>query len=521
MKVLGVNLSHNASIAIVENGKLLMSLEEERLSKIKKDHRVTNLFNKIKDSYFDVITYTSFNINKAHEKKYSDYIIKELNFNNIKYNKLVMFPYHHLTHAFTSFYNSNFKEAVCLVIDNGGLQFNVKGVELGEEVVSVYKINYQKYNELFKLLKSGDSKNQVIENYHNKNCISPAGVFELYAAVFGFKEAGSVMGLSAYGKENNDIASLYKDKFCQLNLKFNDTAIQRKSYGDVTKEDLCYRIQKETTDLIKDYIKLIIKEHKNIPICLSGVYFQNSVANYQFLQLSKNIYVDPVCHDGGVSIGLAQHICYIEGENKPIKFNNLYQGIQYNYTLKDIDNLDCNKENANSKTVAKLLANNKSVAIYQGRSEMGPRALGNRSILFNPADPQAKEKINLIKHREWFRPYAGTVLQEHAKKWFDLKGREDIKFMSYVVNVKKNKIPGICHVDNTCRIQTLSKQDNKHFYNLLKEFYNITDLPVILNTSLNVAGKPLVETLEDVVEFLNGSGIDYVYLPEFKKVLKK
>ena len=351
--------------------------------------------------------------------------------------------------------------------------------------------------------------------------MSPAGVFELYAAVFGFKEAGSVMGLSAYGKENNDIASLYKDKFCQLNLKFNDMAIQRKSYGDVTKEDLCYRIQKETTDLVKDYIKLIIKEHKNIPICLSGGYFQNSVANYQFLQLSKNIYVDPVCHDGGVSIGLAQHICYIEGGNKPVKFNNLYQGIQYNYTLKDIDNLDCNKENANSKTVAKLLANNKSVAIYQGRSEMGPRALGNRSILFNPADPQAKEKINLIKHREWFRPYAGTVLQEHAKKWFDLKGREDIKFMSYVVNVKKNKIPGICHVDNTCRIQTLSKQDNKHFYNLLKEFYSITDLPVILNTSLNVAGKPLVETLEDVVEFLNGSGIDYVYLPEFKKVLKK
>ena len=175
--------------------------------------------------------------------------------------------------------------------------------------------------------------------------------------------------------------------------------------------------------------------------------------------------------------------------------------------------------NADAKTVAKLLSDNKSVAIYQGRSEIGPRALGNRSILFNPADSKAKEKINLIKKREWFRPYAGTVLEEHANKWFDLKGRKHIKFMSYVVNVKNNKIPGICHVDNTCRIQTLTKADNKHFYNLLKEFYNITNIPVILNTSLNLAGQPLVEDIEDMVEFLNKSGINYVYLPEFNKVL--
>tara|TARA_R100000322_G_scaffold53658_1_gene33286 strand:- start:1766 stop:3322 length:1557 start_codon:yes stop_codon:yes gene_type:complete len=516
MKVLGVNLSHNASIAIVENGKLLMSLEEERLSRIKKDNKINNLFVKIKDNYFDIITYTSYNINKYHEKKYSNYINKQLKLNNITYGKLVMFPYHHLTHAFTSFYNSGFEEAMCLVIDNGGLQFNVRGAELGEEVVSVYKINYKTYKEFFKLLKSGDTNIKVIQKYYNLNCVSPAGVFELYATVFGFKEAGSVMGLSAYGKENKNIASLYKGELCELNLKFNDMAIQREAYDHVSKADLCYHIQNETTDLVKYYIKEIIKEHKNIPICLSGGYFQNSVANYQFLQLSKNIYVDPICHDGGVSIGLAQHACFIESKKKPIKLNNLYKGIKYNYSIKDINS---KMINADAKTVAKLLSDNKSVAIYQGRSEIGPRALGNRSILFNPADSKAKEKINLIKKREWFRPYAGTVLEEHANKWFDLKGRKHIKFMSYVVNVKNNKIPGICHVDNTCRIQTLTKADNKHFYNLLKEFYNITNIPVILNTSLNLAGQPLVEDIEDMVEFLNKSGIDYVYLPEFNKVL--
>tara|TARA_R110000822_G_scaffold88654_1_gene205300 strand:+ start:5725 stop:7311 length:1587 start_codon:yes stop_codon:yes gene_type:complete len=528
MKVLGVNLSHNASIAIVEDGKLLMSLEQERLSKIKKDKNIDKLFEKIKNNYFDIITYTSFNINVAHEKKYENYIKIELERNNIKFNKLILFGYHHLTHAFTAFYNSGFKEAICLIIDNGGLQFKVDNEELGQEVLSIYKINYKKYELLFKLLKSSNGTNKTLKNYHNINCVSPAGVFELYASVFDFKEPGSVMGLSAYGKENSNIYPVYnKDNiFCELNLNFNDLALRHEKDrgGLVTKQDLCYRIQKDTNELVMTYIKKIMQEHKNISICLSGGYFQNSMANYKFLQLSKNIYVDPVCHDGGVSIGLAQHACFIEGKNKPIRFKDLYKGIKYNYSIKEINNLNCKIKNVSNKDVAILLANNKSIAIYQGRSEIGPRALGNRSILYNPADPKAKEKINLIKNREWFRPYAGTILHKYVNDWFDLKGKKEIKFMSYVVEVKKdkiNKIPGICHIDNTCRIQTLKKQDNKYFYDLLNEFYKITCIPVILNTSLNLAGKPLVEDIEDVVSFLNNSNIDYVYLPEFNKLLSR
>jgi len=150
--------------------------------------------------------------------------------------------------------------------------------------------------------------------------------------------------------------------------------------------------------------------------------------------------------------------------------------------------------------------------------------LGNRSILFDPSDPYAKEKINLIKNREWFRPYAGTILDEYKHEWFDLSLKNSTDYMSYALDIKEDKrkfIPGICHIDNTCRAQTLKKEDNIIFYNLIKEFYNLTSIPILLNTSLNTSGKPLIEDLNDLIQFLISTSIDYVYLPEKETLLFK
>ena len=265
-----------------------------------------------------------------------------------------------------------------------------------------------------------------------------------------------------------------------------------------------------------------------INICLSGGFFQNSVANYEFLKISSNIFVDPVCHDGGTSIGLAHHLDYIINKNKPIKYTNLYQGPIYNNKNKLLHSNILSEEkikiiDCDNKKVAQLLKDNKCVGIYQGRSEMGPRALGNRSILFNPINANAKDKVNLVKKREWFRPYAGTVLFEHTKDWFNLEGKDETPFMSYVVDVNKNKInkiPGICHVDNTCRIQTLKKEHNKNFYEIIDEFYKITGVPVILNTSLNQAGKPLIESIESCFDMILESKIDFIYFPEYKQAIE-
>ena len=181
-------------------------------------------------------------------------------------------------------------------------------------------------------------------------------------------------------------------------------------------------------------------------------------------------------------------------------------------------------DTVNSMQVAKLLKQRKVVAVFQGRSEAGPRALGNRSILYDPTDPEGKDKINRIKKRESFRPFAGSVLLPHAHKWFDMAGLDESPFMMYAVDALPHtydKIPAILHVDNTCRVQTVALKDNVNYYQLIDSFYQITDVPMLFNTSFNLAGEPLVETPEDAIECFECSDIDYLYFPEVQKLRGK
>ena len=169
-----------------------------------------------------------------------------------------------------------------------------------------------------------------------------------------------------------------------------------------------------------------------------------------------------------------------------------------------------------------LILKQKIVALFQGKSEGGPRALGNRTIMFDPRNVNAKDIVNTIKRREWYRPFAGTILLEHANDWFDMRGLQESPFMMYAVNVKKEKkdhIPGIIHVDGTCRIQTVTQEQNYHYYNLIKCFYEQTGVPVLFNTSFNLGGKALVYTKFDGIETLKDSLIEYMYLPEEAKLI--
>ena len=173
-----------------------------------------------------------------------------------------------------------------------------------------------------------------------------------------------------------------------------------------------------------------------------------------------------------------------------------------------------NKEEAINKILEQEI-----VAIFQKSSEYGPRALGNRSLLFDPRNKNGKDIVNKVKRREWFRPFAGTVLLEHAKDWFEMGTIKESVYMSYAVPVKedkKNLIPCITHVDGTCRIQTLTKEQNKNFYELIEEFYKRTNVPILFNTSFNLAGEPLVETLSDAHSTIERSDLKYLYLPDLQ-----
>jgi len=167
--------------------------------------------------------------------------------------------------------------------------------------------------------------------------------------------------------------------------------------------------------------------------------------------------------------------------------------------------------------VAKIISEKNIVALFQGRSEAGHRALGNRSILYDPRDPNGKNHVNIVKQREWYRPFAASVMLDHAHDWFDMAGLKESPFMMFAVDVIKNKqdlIPCVTHVDGTCRIQTVTEKQNFNFYNLISEFYKLTGVPMLFNTSFNLAGEVIVETEDEAVDVLQRSKIEYLYLPE-------
>jgi carbamoyltransferase len=181
-------------------------------------------------------------------------------------------------------------------------------------------------------------------------------------------------------------------------------------------------------------------------------------------------------------------------------------------------------ENVNYDYVSELLIDKNIVALFQGKSEAGQRALGNRSLLFDPRVIDGKDIVNRVKKRENFRPFAGSILLEYANEWFNMIGLEESPYMCYSLDCLEHKskyIPGIIHVDNTSRIQTLTKDQNFHFYNLIESFYKKTSVPILLNTSFNLAGEPLVETVENAIDTFYTSDINYLYFPELSYLITK
>jgi len=164
-----------------------------------------------------------------------------------------------------------------------------------------------------------------------------------------------------------------------------------------------------------------------------------------------------------------------------------------------------------------LISRQQIVAIFQGESEWGPRALGNRSIMFDPRHWDAKNIVNGVKQREDYRPFAGTVMAEHAHEYFEMLQLPDSPWMSFAIQAKKKAykdIPTLVHADGTCRIQTVTREQNKNYYDLIEQFYKITDVPIIFNTSFNLGGDSLVETIYDAIDTCNRSEINYLYVPE-------
>ena len=172
--------------------------------------------------------------------------------------------------------------------------------------------------------------------------------------------------------------------------------------------------------------------------------------------------------------------------------------------------------------VEEILKRQQIVAIFQNHSEWGPRALGNRSILFDPTNPEAKEIVNSVKKREHYRPFACTILEEYAHEYVDMKQLKSSPYMSFAFQCTEkalDEIPALIHCDNTCRIQTVNEEQNKNYYNLIKGMYEENGVPIVFNTSFNLHGESMVETIHDAIHTCNNSEINHLYVPEDQDVV--
>ena len=376
---------------------------------------------------------------------------------------------HHQSHAAYAFLNSGFLESDILAIDGIGSKFRC-----------VFFDKDYKLHDLSDKLPIGWLWN------HMSNLTG-----------FGTLGASKLMGKVGYGKHSDYYYNVFE-------VIFGGEITERKQehFKEIrldSIEDLAYTLQEFTIDKIKEHVLPLKSTNK---LCLAGGVAYNGYMNEMFTEHYDDVFVPPAIGDEGQAIGTYQHADYMI--NKQIHKSNVYAGKEYEFV---------GDEKVDYREVAQAIADGKIVGWFQGKSESGNRALGNRSILADPRNPNIKDIINqTIKMREDFRPFAPAVLEEHYKEYFDTKLPSP--YMSRICKVKSDKVPGITHVDGTARIQTVSKTDNEKFYKLLLEFWCITGVPMLLNTSFNCR-EPIVETPNQAIKTFQRTALDLLVIGDY------
>ena len=534
MKVLTIFSGHDASATIVKDGEIEHYFKEERYNKKKHSGGHEFIFDIIVNNFLTDVDYVIFSSSDSQEdKNKKDRLLYSKN-SNIKF--LDPKYQHHIFHAAGAFYGSGFDKSLVLCIDSSG------GYPLDPEIFecdSIYIAEYPcRFAPLYKRYWTANLDKRFDKTIngcrhigkHASDEINIGNLYNSAALAMGqtIDDCGKAMGLSSYGSPVKQlkffgerisavdaIANYFKNypKLLDYLIDFKDDAEYRM---EITHDNYrffanyCYEVQRQCQDQVCNLIEKYVNETGIKKVCITGGYGMNIITNYELLKKFDDVefYFDPMCDDSGLSIGASMYSYRkLSGDTRiiPIK-DTFFHGLNHDVSQYQGDFTD-------EKSIAKLLYDNKSVAVYNHLAEAGQRALGNRSILFNALNPDAKDIVNKIKNREWYRPFAAIVLEEDAHLYFD-----DVipnPYMTVCFPVKTDLIPGVTHVDNTCRIQTVN---SGHLYSILKEFKDLTGHGILLNTSFNLAGEPLVETPQDAFRTLRSSSLDYLWFYETKQL---
>ena len=542
MVVLGINGGfrqgyQDVSACLVKNGKIIAAIEEERLSRVKfspgklPDLSIREVL-KIAEIEFSQIDEIAF-----HGESWDEEIQPRL----INYFKnhfgscpnLVRY-HHHDCHAASTFFASSFKKAIVITMDNSGDGISTQ-IMLGK-----------------------NKKLELIDRFERPNSL---GLFyQIFTQLCGFQkdnEEYKLMGLSSYGNRekynlewlldfengkliiNQDFiqklkpgsSSLHKDEMVYNENFIRKIGVKRKLANetfDQVYKDLAASAQNHLEKVVLKMIDYYSNKFSCDSFCLAGGVALNCVMNKEILNHKsvKNIFIQPASTDAGISIGAAW-LATLKFNISPINPKNYYLGSAY--SNQEIEEYLIQIKvpyvfiKNPQKEAARLLKNGLVVGWFQGRMEFGPRALGNRSILANATIKGMNNDVNRkIKFRESFRPLCPSILEEDVQLYFKSKIRNS-PHMTIVFDIISdnilNQIPAVIHIDKTARIQTVNKTDNPQYYQLLKEFKQLTGHGVVLNTSFNLANEPIVSSPKEAIATYFSSGMDAVFIGNF--LLKK
>jgi len=553
MNILGLHLfGHDTGAALISRDELT-AIGEERLNRLKH----SGLFPRLSVQYLldaaglrniddvDLVVAVT-RYHKDGSNATENAIRKELGYKGNIYTIS-----HHDAHAASAYYASPFDEAAIMVVD--GLGSKAVEVESGKEIpFALRRFTRKELKDIEEVQSFYRGQGDTITHVR-KDCTVPGymnGIGLVYMGTsvflnFGDFGSGKVMGLAPYGGQPGktinepfvevvDGVALSKS---EKNFVRHQDLYQKRYFpalrprdNEILPDDLyteiAYAVQDATEKTLIKIAEYLYRVSPCKNLCYAGGIGLNSVANKKILDNTpfENIFIQPGACDSGIALGCALFGAHVINREELGKYRmrNAYLGRNYSdeeivADLQATSNIRYTKEKDITKKAAGLLAEGKILGWFEGGSEIGPRALGHRSIICDPSKPEMKDILNAkVKHREGFRPFAPSVLLEKAFEYFDINCESP--YMLLIADVKKDKqhlVPAITHVDGTARVQTVTKENNGRYYDLIKEFYTITGLPVILNTSYNIAGEPIVERPLDALRCFMTTEMDYLVIEDY------
>jgi carbamoyltransferase len=530
---------HDSGATLFIKGEHICSISEERLTRIKNDgnfptHSIDYCLKEGNLSYEDIDEiYIPSMCLKIFYRQLIDGVIKD-KIQNLFPNAKFQIVSHHLSHAASSVFSSDFEDGSILTLDGmGSLVFSTDYQKcILPETNNIGYFNKQK--NIFRLFNGIHETNNFGHYYHGNSwkiyCNKIRKDIDFFDEKYRETWDGKIMGLSAYGKSKK-VENL-KDYTTSKDLSYNEfpyIIFESKHFALKNPDEQAYILQNNFENALVDYFNELKRlNYLEENICVAGGSFLNVLGNSRLKKLGYNIHVPPCTNDTGLHFGAACYGVFLSKQKITLPKNIALLGKQYCQSeieteLKNF-NLDYKKYESFDdlcKFVAQKLNKNNIIGWFQNKSEFGPRALGSRSLLMHPGLASNKNLMNSrVKHREEWRPFAGIILDEYLTEYFE----EDFSspYMLYSNTVKEEKreeIAAITHIDYTCRIQTANQKLYPEITTLIKKFKEISNIPVLLNTSFNDNGKPIVESPRDAIEAFLNLNIDYLVLDKF--VIKK